>query len=182
MHILNSNIKYISSYGSLYLPVSSQETENIPVTLKDRIFNKRIVHWTFRKWTGESKDLLLSWSSCCWAGRRGPMELPPDSEEEHQLMALVSQEGAVMLNLQVLERLLAGLSCGYLRKLLGWHLTGTGRQQRERGRKWKRPFQSPSHTSFLKTLKGDQMAKEKCNFQGLGPSVTKQPVEWWNQS
>lgn len=47
------------------------------------------------------------------------MELPPDSEEEHQLMALVSHEGAMMLNLQVLERLLTGLSCDYLRKLLG---------------------------------------------------------------
>ena len=63
-----------------------------------------------------------------------------------------------------------------------WHLKGTRMQQHERGRKWKRHSQSISCIASLKTLKRDQMAKNKCNFQSLSPSNTMKPVKWWNQS
>ena len=112
------------------------------------------------------------------------MGLPPDSEKEHQQMVLVSQEGTMTLDLQVLERLLTGISCGYLSKVLGVWVTleKNKRQQHERGRKWKRHFQSTSCIAPLKTLKGDQMAKDKHNFQSVSPSNTKKPVKCWNQS
>lgn len=64
--------------------------------------------------------------------------------------------------------------------VFGWHLNK--RQQHERGRKWKRYFQSTSGIAPLKTLKGDQIAKDKHNFQSLSPSNTKKPVKCWNQS
>ena len=51
------------------------------------------------------------------------MGLPPDSEKEHQHIVLVFQEGTMTLHLQVLGRLLTGISCGYLSKVLGVWVT-----------------------------------------------------------
>ena len=64
----------------------------------------------------QEEDLWLSWN--CYAELKGgaPIGQAPDSEEEQQLMALVSQKDTVMLGLQVLERLLTEIGCGYWSK------------------------------------------------------------------
>lgn len=94
-----------------------------------------IVYWTFRKWKGKNNNMLFSWISYCWVGRRYPMGLPPDSEKEHQQMVLVFQEGTMTLDLQALERLLTGICCGYLSKALGVWVT---LEKNKKATTWKR--------------------------------------------